>query len=518
MARTYGDAITALNSLQTNFATIDAVRKSGKTVNHQSIPEMIEYCRRIGHEPLDLDRLNPIHIAGTKGKGSTSAFISSILAQYLPSSSSPGALGPTKIGLYTSPHLRFVRERINIDNAPLSEEAFTRHFFSTWDALEDASRTAGLPAEEPSKPAYFRFLTLMALHAYMDEKVDSAIIEAGVGGEFDSTNILGHPTVTGITSLGIDHVALLGPTIEDIAWHKAGIMKSGTPAFTSPQPVAALEVLQQRATDKGTTLHVVERHPELDGISLGLAGDFQKTNASLAIAIAATQLRTLGHSSLTTTPLPPEFIRGLQQVHWPGRCETRADTAMPQLTWHIDGGHTLESISAAATWFASCLPTPLSNPTPTRKTPPRILVFNQQTRDAPSLARALHSTLATSLSTAHPFTHVAFCTNMTYTSGGYKPDLISINTNSSDVEELSVQKGLASAWAEIEKGGAGDGQPEGDVGNGADVRVLRTVEEAVAFAREVAGAWEGEGEVKVLVTGSLHLVGGVLEVLEGAKE
>ena len=198
------------------------------------------------HQPADFDQLNPIHIAGTKGKGSTSSFISSILAQYLPTKASIHAERvPTSVGLYTSPHLRFVRERIQINNQTLSEEAFAKYFFEVWDRLEESAAKSGHkdPKSTETKPVYFRFLTLMALHSYMQEKVGSAVLECGIGGEYDSTNILIKPSATGVTSLGIDHTAMLGDTIESIAWHKAGVFKEGVPAFTAPQPEAALKVL-----------------------------------------------------------------------------------------------------------------------------------------------------------------------------------------------------------------------------------------------------------------------------------
>ncbi|KAI9712164.1 MAG: hypothetical protein M1812_007002 [Candelaria pacifica] len=500
-ANDHQDAVTALNTLQSNFSIVDAIRKSGRGMNKQAIPEMLEWCRKLGYEPSNFDRLKPIHIAGTKGKGSTSAFISSILAQYLPSSSQHSPC-LSKIGLYTSPHLRFVRERIQINNQPLSEDEFAKFFFATWDRLESAARGAGLPTDASAKPVYFRFLTLMALHTYITEGVDTAIIEAGIGGEYDSTNILVQPTVTGISSLGIDHVAMLGGTIEEIAWHKAGIMKPGAVAFTAPQPEGAMQVLKQRAAEKGVELHVVERHPELDNITLGLAADFQKINASLAISVAAAHLRALGRTDIpadiATSLLPAEFKRGLEQVQWGGRCEIRREK---NIAWHIDGGHTLESIEVAGKWFASQIAASSSSSSGSGKRK-RVLLFNQQTRDAGALAKALHKTLANAVKDERPFTHAAFCTNLTFQEGGYKADLVSVNASGKDVEELSVQKRLADTWAEID--------------NETSIKVLRTIEEAVLWVRELAGSErEGEqGDVMVLVTGSVHLVGGFLEVLE----
>ena len=440
-----------------------------------------------------------IHIAGTKGKGSTSAFISSILAQYLPSPSQSSPL-LKKIGLYTSPHLRFVRERIQINNEPLSEAAFAKYFFETWDRLEDAARGKGEPTDTSAKPVYFRFLTLMAFHAYKSEGVDTAVIECGIGGEYDSTNIIVKPTVTGISNLGIDHTAMLGNTIEEIAWHKGGIMKRSVACYTVPQPQAALDVLTRRAGEISTVLEVIDRHPQLSNIKLGLAADFQATNASLAIAIAQQHLAALrtktDQPALPSSPsLPLEFVRGLEQVRWPGRCETREEKG---ISWHIDGGHTLESIKVTGSWFASQIP---SNPTSgTKRT--RILLFNQQTRDANALAKALYTTLAAALSDERPFTHAVFCTNVTFEEAGYRPDLLSMNTSATAVDGLEVQKGLADTWRGIDRV--------------TKVQVTGSIEAAVNWCRNIAK--DEEETVMILVTGSVHLVGGFLEVLETDKD
>ena len=461
--------------------------------------------------------MNAIHIAGTKGKGSTSAFISSILVQYLEPSSSEPQLH--NVGLYTSPHLRYVRERIQLNNAPLTEEAFASSFFEIWDRFEAAASKDGNLTSNLTKPVYFRFLTLMAFHAFLEEKVDAAVIECGIGGEYDSTNILTSPSVVGITSLGIDHTAVLGSTIEEIAWHKAGIMKPGIPAFTVPQPPSAMEVLRSRAREKGVELRVVERHPEIDKgtAKLGLATDVQKTNASLAVEIAAAYLRSRGHAGISTSPLPSQFLRGLETVVWSGRCETRHEG---DITWHIDGGHTTESIRVAGQWFADCVAesnhpsaakTTSSSPAAISPPPssPRILLFNQQTRAGPPLLRELHATVGSSA----PFTHAIFCTNVTFAASGYRPDLVSVNVSQDAVQGLEVQRELAVAWRET----TGKGESGED-----NVFVVRTIEEAVAKCREIARAWVEEGEgsekVRVLATGSVHLVGGLLDVLETEED
>ena len=450
--------------------------------------------------------MNLLHIAGTKGKGSTSAFISSILSQYIgeyPGSGTGASV--QKIGLYTSPHLRFVRERIQISNQPLNEYQFARYFFETWDRLEASAKETGL--DPAIKPGYFRFLTLLAFHTYMSEGVDAAVIECGIGGEYDSTNIITHPVVTGITNLAIDHTGVLGSTIEEIAWHKAGIMKEGAKCFTVSQRKEALRVLEERAQEKGVDLEPVPIHPglESDRVPLGLSASFQKSNASLAIAISQHFLTQRGFPNITTSPLNDKFKQGLKDVRWGGRCETRHE---PGITWCIDGGHTLESIELIGKWFAEHInsqQTAITNSLSKQRTEcKRVLIFNQQKRDANALVRALHATLAQALGDENPFTHAIFCTNTTFKATGFTPDLMSVNTNAEEVKELVVQQGLARAWEETDPG--------------TDVKVVRTIEEAVKIVKDVAKGRKGEGDVTVLVTGSLHLVGGLLEVLESSSQ
>ncbi|RVX66077.1 hypothetical protein B0A52_10011 [Exophiala mesophila] len=498
MARTYADAVASLNTLQSNFAIVDAIRKSGRKMNDQAIPEMIEWCKKIGYQPSDFDKINAIHIAGTKGKGSTAAFTSSILCQFIGQQSDKRRL--EKVGLYTSPHLRFVRERIQLNGEPLSEAQFAKYFFEVWDRLEKAAQDAGIDPSSPgTKPVYFRYLTLMAFHTYVSEGVDAAVIECGIGGQYDSTNVIESPTVTGITSLGIDHEAMLGSTIDQIAWHKAGIMKKGVKCFTTnTQPPDAKTVLEKLALERESPLVYVDVEPEIASgdIHLGLQAEFQKTNASIAVSLAREWLVQKG------VEVDETRIRGgLEQVRWPGRCDTRRE---PGLRWCIDGGHTLESIELSGKWFASELLTASTSTATTDHTQPRFLIFNQQTRDATALANALFETLSTALNDQHPFTHAIFCTNTTFKETGFRPDLVSVNTNASDVAALKVQNNLAETWKSIDPA--------------AEVHVVRTIEEAVDLVRGSVKQ-QGQGdEVTALVTGSLHLVGGFLEVLASTSE
>ena len=184
-----------------------------------------------------MDKLNVVHVAGTKGKGTTCAYVDSILAQYRKKYNFP-----KKVGLYTSPHLISVRERIRINSTPISPEMFAKYFFEVWDLLTMKYELASLKGElanlpVDSKPGYFKYLTLMSFHVFLQEGIDVAIYETGIGGQFDSTNIVEHPACTGITKLDLDHTYILGETIEEIARQKAGIQKTGSPSFyVNPNP------------------------------------------------------------------------------------------------------------------------------------------------------------------------------------------------------------------------------------------------------------------------------------------
>ncbi|KAF2859048.1 Mur ligase [Piedraia hortae CBS 480.64] len=337
----------------------------------------------------------------------------------------------------------------------------------------------------------------MAFHTFMKANLDSAVIECGIGGEYDSTNIIEEPLTTGVTSLGIDHEGLLGRTIEEIAWHKAGIFKRRVPAFTVPQSKDAEAVLYSRAKERGTELNVVTEHTALKDIKLGIKGPVQRINASLAIAVAASHLSQMGHRDVpdpldNISNLPPKFVKGLEKARLGGRCDKRSDAKVPNLTWFLDGGHTRESIELAGRWFAaSRSPNAL-----------QVLIFNQQTRDARALARQLRDSLDKAMGRAHVFDIAIFCPNVTYENAGYKADLISINVSQDDVDSLRVQREMAEACKEI--------NPE------TKPIVCGTIEEAVARVRKLAG--RDTREVDVLVTGSLHLVGGLIEVVEAEVE
>ncbi|TFL05958.1 FolC bifunctional protein [Pterulicium gracile] len=491
--RTYSNAIELLNSLQSNAATLEAVRASGGRLSEFAIPEMVEYLERIGYTQADLNAMNVLHITGTKGKGSTSAFADSILRHVRPD---------WKVGLYTSPHLVAVRERIRVNGAPISEDDFARFFFEVWDKLEANDKRKH--ASTSAKPMYFRFVTLVAFHAFLSLKVDATVLEVGVGGAYDSTNIVPKPITTGVTALGIDHTAVLGKTIEEIAWQKGGIYKEGVPALTVPQPDSPLQVLNKQAKDlKASEFIVVDEIPGLSQIKLGLAGDHQVQNANLAVHLTRRFVEIKSPGSFPTDESLSKIVReALEKTRWPGRCQTVVDPAHKGLTWYLDGSHTLDSLACCMQWFVHP-DTALSRPKARR-----VLIFNctngrsghsflQCMLDSSTKYLKAHSPEG-SVSASTLFDEVVFCANVTYSSGSFKSDLTTNAIAEDDLAELKTQHQLALAWGSL--------HPEFPFDS---IHVLTSIEDAVKVVQRTRASHE---EVQVLVAGSLHLVGGLIEV------
>lgn len=188
---------------------------------------------------------------------------------------------PRRTGLYTSPHLLQVNERIRINFEPIDKARFAKYVFEVRDCLnsKDNNRT----------PHFLQLLTLVSLHTFLQESVEVAIYETHHGGEFDSTNVIENPVVTAITSIGMDHINDLGPTLENIAWHKAGIFKQGVAAFSVPQEPSVSAILQRRSVEKGNTLKIVGKDLNLPRCAFDSSP--QHLNCSLARAVSDEFLR-----------------------------------------------------------------------------------------------------------------------------------------------------------------------------------------------------------------------------------
>jgi folylpolyglutamate synthase len=210
-----------------------------------------------------------------------------------------------------------------------------------WDALskDDGSLQ--------TLPRYLQLIALVSFHAFIKEGVEAAIFETHHGGEYDATNVIEHPVATVITSLGMDHVKELGPTIENIAWHKAGIFKSGSHALSSPQEASAAEVLRRRASEKSINLQFVENDPSLPVDALQLKPNVQRMNCS--VALAAVRYFLEEKAPINAAPLSSsDILQGISQFFWPGRFQLLVEGAF---NWFLDGAHNEMSVSKAADWF-----------------------------------------------------------------------------------------------------------------------------------------------------------------------
>lgn len=174
-------------------------------------------CRE--QKPPRINALNIIHIAGSKGKGSTCSMTASILSQFI--SATGSATPPRKIGVFASPHVRTIRERIQLISAPVTKqsdwlitrEKFTRYFFDLWNALTEPVANRSLP----EWPNFFVCLFAVAMHAFATEGVDAAIVECGLVGEYDATNCIDRPVISAITTLELEHVDVLSASLSSIA-------------------------------------------------------------------------------------------------------------------------------------------------------------------------------------------------------------------------------------------------------------------------------------------------------------
>jgi dihydrofolate synthase/folylpolyglutamate synthase len=239
-----------------------------------------------------------IHVAGTNGKGSVSAMLEAILR----------ASG-RRTGLYTSPHLVRLGERVQVDRRQLSPEEIVAYTAELRPVADRVSADA--PDDHPS---FFEFMTAMAFLQFARQKCDVAVIEVGMGGRLDATNIV-QPEIAVITSIGLDHVAELGDTVEKIAAEKAGIIKPGRPVVIGRLPAEAEAVIRAIAAERGASVHAVRERfgDDLDRCPLtNLAGDYQRWNAATALLVTEVLPASLRPSSEVAKV-------GLQQVDWPGR-------------------------------------------------------------------------------------------------------------------------------------------------------------------------------------------------------
>ena len=273
------------------------------------------------------ERAHPcFHVAGTNGKGSTSAMIEAIQR----------AQG-RRTGLYTSPHLVAIGERIQVDRRSLSDAsvvALAERLRPHYEAIRDE--------DSEDAPTFFELITAAALLEFAERKVDVAVLETGLGGRLDATNVCA-PEVCVITSIGLDHQEYLGPTLAAIAAEKAGILKPGVPCVVGDVPSEAEAIIVARAREVGAPLHFVRERFAAGLPETNLVGEHQRRNAGAALL--ACEL---------ATRLPIDIVKArvaLRSVEWAGRWQEFRLADGRRLI--VDGSHNEEGIRAVAPLLAA---------------------------------------------------------------------------------------------------------------------------------------------------------------------
>jgi len=303
--------------------------------------------------------IKTVHVTGTKGKGSTAAMVQSILktAGY-------------RTALYTSPHLITLRERFRVDDEMISEEQFAAIVTEIQPLIDEVNRRSAY-----GPLTTFEILTVIAFLYFKRQKAEYQVLEVGLGGRLDATNVVPNPEVCVITSISLDHMAALGNTVEKIAREKAGIIKPGAVTVTAWLPDGAWQVVSDIAREKSSPRFVVrhgdfwgEPSPGLDGQELAIKGRFgeyrvkipllgyyQQENA--AVAVAAIEALIEKGARITVE----DISRGLADVKWPGRFQILRRN--PYLI--LDGAHNRDSMEkfiwSLAHMFlvvVQCIPTP----------------------------------------------------------------------------------------------------------------------------------------------------------------
>ena len=294
-------------------------------------------CERMGHPERNFAS---VHVAGTNGKGSTAAMLASIMQ----------AAG-LRCGLYTSPHLLRINERIRLDGAEISDEQFAKSFTRVLAVIEELLASGALAAH----PTYFECVTAMAFDFFARPGAEIAVVEVGLGGRLDSTNVI-VPEIAVITQIDFDHENFLGHSIEEITAEKAGIIKHGAWVVSAAENPAAGEVIRRRAGEQGARLVEIDLASRVsqvraeDGryrfqltlaedlgpksahemeVRLPLAGRFQVRNA--VTAIVAARLLALRGFAISDEAI----LRGIESVRWPGRLER----VQERPAVYLDGSH-----------------------------------------------------------------------------------------------------------------------------------------------------------------------------------
>jgi dihydrofolate synthase/folylpolyglutamate synthase len=302
-----------MDSPAATLAWLTNLRASGSRLGIERMRVLME---RLQHPEL----ITPcIHVAGTNGKGSTCAMLEAIQRK----------AGGRSTGLYTSPHLIHLGERIQHNRRLLADASIVERIAALRSTVEAIRR------ETPDlAPTFFELMTCMAFQAFAEWKVDIAILETGLGGRLDATNVC-NPLVTVITSIGIDHEEYLGNSIESIAAEKAGILKSGVPCVLGELPSEAETVIRARAYELGVEVYTVRERFGENLPKTNLAGRHQAVNAGCALLACEIISQKL--------PFDPALAQqALQSIEWHARWQR---VSLPDgRTLIIDGSHNEEGV------------------------------------------------------------------------------------------------------------------------------------------------------------------------------
>jgi dihydrofolate synthase / folylpolyglutamate synthase len=339
-ASSYTAAVAQLNSLVPElYASAELPRRKF------SVDEVRILLDALGNPQMHFPS---VLIAGTNGKGSTASTLASILTE-----------ARQRTGLYTSPHLKRPNERIRIGSPETSSDIADADFARLYFRVHDAGQELVLSGRLPQLPSYFEILTALAFLHFAENKIDIAILEVGMGGRLDATNVV-NPLLSIVTDISLDHMEWLGPTITDIAREKAGILRPGGTMITLPQHPEANEILGEVAVEldvrgvsavpyvpaAGTVGPYSVEVPQIFGtsettIEVGspLAGAHQQRNVALAIAAA---VELAAHHGFPITPAAIQ--NGIRRTRWPGRLEyipnrISKDVAKNGVEWILDVAH-----------------------------------------------------------------------------------------------------------------------------------------------------------------------------------
>ncbi len=331
--RTYRAALAYLDG-KTNY---EKMLRAGYNATNFNLSRMLRLLSRVGNPQK---KLNCLHIAGTKGKGSTAHMLASVLRQ-----------AGFRTGLYTSPHFTDIRERVEIDGELISESEFTKVMAQV--AAADAKMKS-------DSPTYFELLTALAFVHFAERSCEYVVLETGLGGRLDATNVV-KPLVVGMTSISFDHMAQLGTTLEQIAEEKAGIFKPGITAISCPQPPAVRKVFKRvaekvgcpvrfvgddieysyrfeasRSTGPQTRVCLATSTTRIDHLKVPLLGEHQADNCGVALGM----IDVLRESGIAISE--QDTIDGLGKVQVQGRLEQIR--AMPRTV--VDAAHNAASVRA----------------------------------------------------------------------------------------------------------------------------------------------------------------------------